>query len=833
MFKIFFFILTFFSLQSYGSDFSSLEKVTQQFQKICFSKEGQFLEAKIYRLDGNKVDCRRDLLFINQQIEKAHEEDLKLCEADGFHPDIKNILDISQVLENGRACPNKAPTEKSCLEDLTCNIVSTLAVGTLLPLQALNLRDSTKIPKCLNPESSCMVNLLRGVWDSLYSTVNAVWSLATGAFEEEQLTSEKLMLAQQTSPSAVDRFKKDPRSFLNGMVKSLYSSISEGIKENYGCGRWSGLPYRSECLEPMPNWECGSCSQRFSAICGVIGFGGGEILSAYLTGGAIAASKTVISTIGKGGAQVVARLGGVIEKFPGITYAKNAAIETKNLAHLKTLRSWDKFRNSAPVRAIKEASLSLSTGKKKSKTFAVVGGAVTIAVKPVQIYFELMGKSFGTGYRQVDKALNREIALSESHLSKLSEVRKPLSTEAEEIIKLRLREADQDIFWKIANATGDKLSDPQKLNYVLDEITGLTILEADKKGKIVNSVITNVNHWSPKNFSARLSQYRQSSLASQTRTQEQKLKLLHPQKSTTEIEQLAKVKAYEMRARKLELARNCSHFKPNVDNKKASALYSKASIALGVGLVPGTFALANWHEVKDRQWAKRLGYEVVMAYIMAKWGSKITTKPAPTLTGKMSNGYKISSKLTFIESAAYVTLFGNDKTKAENQLKKLSQSPTFDQDMRELEKYVSERSKMEEFMDKTGDHMNNLLRVLSNKGPVTEFTLKDLEQLDQKTMKDPLVLEKMMDMVGDQIYSESLDGKTYGNQFLDRAMFDLNWNVTAVPRSVLVGMLAFRAVCSNIDNPVNAIAAFGLIQGTNKLGSGIWYYHHKNKEINQ
>ena len=56
----------------------------------------------------------------------------------------------------------------------------------------------------------------------------------------------------------------------------------------------------------MQSWGCATCTKRAQAICGVGGYLGGEIVTAYLTGGAAAAIKSVTASAAKGAALATA-----------------------------------------------------------------------------------------------------------------------------------------------------------------------------------------------------------------------------------------------------------------------------------------------------------------------------------------------------------------------------------------------------------------------------------------------------------------------------------------------------------------------------------------------
>jgi hypothetical protein len=221
-----------------------------------------------------------------------------------------------------------------------------------------------------------------------------------------------------------------------------------------------------------------------------------------------------------------------------------------------------------------------------------------------------------------------------------------------------------------------------------------------------------------------------------------------------------------------------------------------------------------------------------MAYLISKWGSKIATNQASTFGGKVASGYLLNFKISMIESTAYNAFFSNDKEAAKKRIEEIASSPHFEEDIKKLEEYVANRSRIEDFVDASIDAYREVASALMGKR-VEDVTEAELKNIKQDAFKDPATMDRLMDVVSDQMYSEKMKGNTYGSQFVDRVAFESQWAIHSVPRGVIMGMLTYQAVCRNIDNPMKALMAFGAIQGTNKAASGLIYYEMKSDQINQ
>ena len=327
---------------------------------------------------------------------------------------------------------NKETVELSCMAQLGCNLVRSSTVGLIIQASAkmnsTKLDNSTSAGKCLGgSQSSCLSEFVTGALKDLWSNVDATWGVAKAVANwaknnivkgwhsligVEDKTSEAALAASQTSDSLLKKLMKDPKGAVVQFGEDLFHHIGEGIKNTFMCSQWSGAPHISKCLKPgEESWSCASCDQKMNAICGVIGFAGGEILTAYLTGGAINFAKVAA----KNGIEMVSlatRTSLAVEAVarPAIAASKLAefgsAISrniTKAQEGIATLRQ----SLSKAVGKIKETNLVAAGISLGEDTLKVASKAYDVVTYPLTPYFKAIdyaremglsiGKSAGEG----------------------------------------------------------------------------------------------------------------------------------------------------------------------------------------------------------------------------------------------------------------------------------------------------------------------------------------------------------------------------------------------------------------------------------------------------
>lgn len=413
---------------------------------IC-AENGTFQFNTIYKIqDGANVmpfNCNAHLMALKDTFDAmvARKNDAfetgKLCTiANQDNPTDTSADIIEQIqpaLEEVNTCEPKS-------SDLVCSgaFMCAMVTGPFNKLVKKVHFDGHKINEVLNQcgdmkTYECLGAALSGVWDNLSISAEAVWKLlgmmkdgvawtgkkmykytigsVIGFFSKaEEITSDKLLVASTMEPSLWQQLKSDPLKVSKELAAGFFKVLTEGIKSHYGCEKWSGIPFASKCDIPMKDWDCATCNQKMNSICGVLGFAGGELLVAYLTGGATLAAKKVVQYSYKGGSALVNRVLRPLKAYRLSIHSKtaNAVIDTTAQvtgdvavhAYKVGMRmKISDFLNAAGRLSYKAGSKVLT-----SKAFRVVAKSTKTVLTPLRKYIQLTDWAFMRGYGQVGRA---------------------------------------------------------------------------------------------------------------------------------------------------------------------------------------------------------------------------------------------------------------------------------------------------------------------------------------------------------------------------------------------------------------------------------------------
>ncbi len=163
------------------------------------------------------------------------------------------------------------------------------------------------------------------------------------------------------------------------------------------------------------------------------------------------------------------------------------------------------------------------------------------------------------------------------------------------------------------------LDNPQINEYVLDELTSLDELSVAQRQARTQSLIVKVNNWeSPTNSLTRLMVSARSSRYNRdVQRYSAEYRRSHPEAGDATVSSYAQRASNQKRQRVIELRRQRSSFKPNQANLQAGTMFARSAAVFGVANTGISYATATWDQVKDLEWASRLGYEMVMAYFMS------------------------------------------------------------------------------------------------------------------------------------------------------------------------------------------------------------------------
>jgi hypothetical protein len=391
---------------------SKLKLLQDRVSKECINNPN----AKNYSvyIDGKKLNCP-ELLSSTDLLRKKLAEDIEKHKLECVENNKKAAHDTlakqaANIVQKSASCEPSQDREQ-CLGKFSCGV---LTVAVPVSAIAARLTKNPAVKECVAQAKGmpgCLANVLRGIFDSIWSAVTLVWDLGKLAMtsvgewmgivkKSEAQTSEKAMMAQQASPGFIKTFVANPIDTMKKMAKELYASLEAAAINHYGCEKWSGAPFVSSCLRPMSTWKCGTCQQKAQVYCGIAGYAIGEIGTAFLTGGLTAGGKIAL----KGALRIGSGPAKNVTSFMGKTFPKAAVEVSEAGAKLKALASagfttsqkklfsaWDAVANSQMTKAIGTAA--------KMSGVSVVAKT---ALKPVSMYLSAMEKAFVAGGNTVE-----------------------------------------------------------------------------------------------------------------------------------------------------------------------------------------------------------------------------------------------------------------------------------------------------------------------------------------------------------------------------------------------------------------------------------------------
>lgn len=391
-----------------------LKELQQKVSEECIKGENSGSYKII--VDNVEYTCPQLIVItdrLKRQLDKevvTYKEDCEEENAEkALHDDL--AVEAADIAEKSAEC-TPSPDSNQCFAKFTCGMLSATAPLKWMMKLAGNVANSPELKKCSeqgNRAPGCLLNVLRGIFDSIWSSLSLIWDGLSWAGNKlgelfgvvkksEAASSEKAMMAQQAGPGFIKKFTSNPLGTMKEMASNLYQSLEEAAINHYGCEQWSGLPFASSCLQPMTTWKCGSCQQKAQVYCGIAGYAVGEIGTAFLTGGLLSGGKIAL----KGAVKIASGPAKNVASFMGKTFPKASAKVSKAAGRVKKLAArgltasqkklvsgWHAVSNSALSRTI--AGLASSFSK------SIVGKAASVALKPIVLYLRAMDKAFMKG----------------------------------------------------------------------------------------------------------------------------------------------------------------------------------------------------------------------------------------------------------------------------------------------------------------------------------------------------------------------------------------------------------------------------------------------------
>jgi hypothetical protein len=219
----------------------------------------------------------------------------------------------------------------------------------------------------------------------------------------EDATSRRGIAATEISDSQLDQFIAHPVDYIYNMGKNLIHMMVEGISTRYGCAEWTGVPHLSECVRPM-SFSCANCNEKLNMICGVAGYLGGNFVSNFFTGGAVAAAQitakiaraATFSVVRKvpGGARVLEKMasGGRVGRISGLIGG--------------TIRNaWAAVKGSRTVRGVLSVAGRVNSSARK-KIFLYAHGQDAV-MAAVHAYHRMTLGAYQKGFQATHRAAEK------------------------------------------------------------------------------------------------------------------------------------------------------------------------------------------------------------------------------------------------------------------------------------------------------------------------------------------------------------------------------------------------------------------------------------------
>lgn len=310
----------------------------------------------------------------------------------------------------------------------------------------------------------------------------------------------------------------------------------------------------------------------------------------------------------------------------------------------------------------------------------------------------------------------------------------------------------------------------------------------------------------------------------------------------TSLVKRAKLQAFGEREIYRKLLNGCSGGNnPRVE--KAAKKFKRFKYALSLTTTPVFYVLKNYDKMdKDPYFWEKLGYEVTTGFAFTFVANKIITNSSTSFFRKYMEGYiKFGLMDGFINGIGFEQMFGAHEhiryiqklyrseipeSDLDRELKELMESPTFEQDVKELITYLEEQSKKL--------NLKNYLEKLFNYGAYNSagenyvISKEDLESDEAK--------EVMMELLAERMYLKNMGSWPIfqsGNSGADRWMFFRTRNLVWDLKGIAFNLAIFQVMCREPFGKVGSwLAVLSMVVGDSLL-SGNLTYGLRREAINQ
>jgi hypothetical protein len=275
----------------------------------------------------------------------------------------------------------------------------------------------------------------------------------------------------------------------------------------------------------------------------------------------------------------------------------------------------------------------------------------------------------------------------------------------------------------------------------------------------------------------------------------------------------------------------------------AAKKFSRFKFGLAMTSIPTFYLMKNWDKKdEDPHFWEKLGYEMFIGITFTFVANKLITNSQTSFLRKYVEGYvKFGTLDAVFNGFGYDQLFGAHahirhlqklyrpdvpESKIEEELKKLTESPTFEEDVKELIDYLEAKSKEH--------NLKNTLNKWFNTGAYN--SLDDDFRITREDLESEEAREALMELVAERLYLQNMGEWPIfqsGNHGADRWLFFRGRNVLWDLKGIALNLAMFQIMCREPFGKIGSWAAVIAMALGDQMFSGNLTYGLRREAINQ
>lgn len=321
---------------------------------------------------------------------------------------------------------------------------------------------------------------------------------------------------------------------------------------------------------------------------------------------------------------------------------------------------------------------------------------------------------------------------------------------------------------------------------------------------------------------------------------EKELSLLrkkNPQESQSKLESMARSSSYRFKDGYEKLAFGCRASKSTPEKKRASQLFKKFVLGIGVTSSIAGYTYANYDKEFDAKWFGRLGYELTIGMVSNYLSAKILTNPNNTIIRMGLQRYLLARSFGVVDMTLYSSFFSGNKDEARARLEELKKDPKFQEEMKKLSTFLEEEGTLVKYKRMIIENIKALLRH-QELAPESTGELHygdfDFSGLKPEDLDDPEIQNIVIAAILAQEYEENR-GKiiSTGDVGADRFAFHAAYGLVMMPKDIYTSLYIYRVLCMGQMNPRAALMKAVGLYTLNRVVFDQLYYYSRRESINQ